>query len=211
MLRAPQRATRRWPRVCRIWLRESNSRRSRYRTSLARRNLNPDERQCSASRSDEVCGNSKERPTLRVAIVGQSFWRDRNQTALGLAMMGTSLTDFRDHTASPRTPEPVPSGWYAVARPGVMGVWDGQAWTGTTRPASEVVIAPVPQRHLFGFLKNAWFLLLISGWLITLGGGDIGTAQSSGNLWWLGIVGVGLVISVYGLLLILEPHLRFPA
>lgn len=34
----------------------------------------------------------------------------------------------------PQQPPMPPAGWYPTATPGVLGYWDGQAWTGETRP-----------------------------------------------------------------------------
>lgn len=34
----------------------------------------------------------------------------------------------------PLQPLMPPAGWYPIGRPGVLGYWDGQAWTGETRP-----------------------------------------------------------------------------
>ncbi|WP_210730437.1 PrsW family glutamic-type intramembrane protease [Rhodococcus sp. PAMC28705] len=119
------------------------------------------------------------------------------------------MNEINGHATSPVRVEAVAPAWYSPTRPGVAGEWDGRAWTGATRPDPHAVPPPVPTRRLFGFLSQTWFWLFILGWLITVCGGIIGTIQSSENKWWLVLVAFGLIISIYGFLLIFERHLHF--
>ncbi|BCW75913.1 DUF2510 domain-containing protein [Arthrobacter sp. NicSoilB11] len=61
---------------------------------------------------------------------------------VGQADHGTLEGSSATHISTP-TPGPVqlpqqpalpPAGWYPTATPGVLGYWDGQAWTGESRP-----------------------------------------------------------------------------
>ncbi|WP_455834104.1 DUF2510 domain-containing protein [Pseudarthrobacter siccitolerans] len=61
---------------------------------------------------------------------------------VGQAAQGIVGDSSATHISTP-TPGPVqlpqqpampPAGWYPTATPGVLGYWDGQAWTGESRP-----------------------------------------------------------------------------
>ncbi|MFD6896988.1 PrsW family glutamic-type intramembrane protease [Rhodococcus sp. NPDC060086] len=101
------------------------------------------------------------------------------------------------------------AGWYAFGPAGRAARWDGQAWTGQVRQAPDIEALPATKRHRFGFLTHRWFSLFMLGWVVTALGAVLGTEVPDTHWWWLMIVAIGLAISVYGFLLIFEPHLRF--
>lgn len=101
------------------------------------------------------------------------------------------------------------AGWYRFGRSGEVAEWDGQIWTGATRNDPSAETLPVGRRRRLAFLTHSWFSLFVLGWLVTLGGASLGTVARADHWWWLAVVAVGLAVSLYGFLLIFEPHFHF--
>lgn len=101
------------------------------------------------------------------------------------------------------------AGWYPFGPAGRVARWDGHAWTGQIRQDPDVEALPATKRRRFGFLTRPWFSLFMLGWVVTALGAVLGTEVPDTHWWWLTIVAIGLAISMYGFLLIFEPHLRF--
>ncbi len=100
-------------------------------------------------------------------------------------------------------------GWYRFGRSDDVAEWDGQIWTGAKRNDPRAQALPDGRRHRLAFLTHSWFSLFVLDRLVTLGGAAVGSIARTDHWWWLTVVAVGLAVSLYGFLLIFEPHFHF--